>query len=144
MKDLFLIDTYIRNGTHKSTVAYACIPTREMADKIKKKIDEANKNCDVNTYTDIYPVKLYENESEVPILQNKPKDLQERLVQCCIDYINETGDNEIQEVNFRVDSLQESAKSGDWQPCTDSFVALYTYVKDENGIETRKSIGEYQ
>jgi hypothetical protein len=54
--------------------------------------------------------------------------LQERLVQTCIDFINEYKDDEqvkeIQMVEFRANSLQESAKHGEWQPCTDSYCAL--------------------
>lgn len=48
------------------------------------------------------------------------RELQERLVQCCIDFINETGDKTIERVCFTADALQESAKHGFWQPCTDS------------------------
>lgn len=55
--------------------------------------------------------------------------LQERLVQTCIDFINEHKDDEqvqeIQMVEFRVDCLQESAKHDEWQPCTDSYCALH-------------------
>lgn len=55
--------------------------------------------------------------------------LQERLVQTCIDFINEYKDDEqvkeIQMVEFRADCLQESAKHGKWQPCTDSHCAVY-------------------
>jgi hypothetical protein len=55
--------------------------------------------------------------------------LQERLVQTCIDFINEHKDDdqvkEIQMVEFRADCLQESAKHDEWQPCTDSYCSLY-------------------
>ena len=55
--------------------------------------------------------------------------LQERLVQTCIDFINEYKDDEqvrqIERVEFSVDCLQESAKHGEWQPCTDSYCSLY-------------------
>ena len=55
--------------------------------------------------------------------------LQERLVQTCIDFINEHKDDEqvkeIQTIEFRADCLQESAKHGEWQPCTDSYCAVY-------------------
>lgn len=55
--------------------------------------------------------------------------LQERLVQTCIDFINEYKDDEqvkeIQIVEFTADCLQESAKHGSWQPCTDSYCELY-------------------
>ena len=55
--------------------------------------------------------------------------LQERLVQTCIDFINEYKDDEqvkeIQMVEFRADCLQESAKHGEWRPDTDSYCSLY-------------------
>jgi hypothetical protein len=54
--------------------------------------------------------------------------LQERLVQTCIDFINEHKDDEqvkeIQIVEFKVDGLQFSAKEGSWQPDTDSSCVL--------------------
>ena len=52
------------------------------------------------------------------------RQLQERLVQCCIDFINETGDKEIQRVCFTADMLQESASFGSWHACTDSTSEL--------------------
>ena len=55
--------------------------------------------------------------------------LHKRLVQTCIDFINEYKDDEqvkeIQMVEFNVDNLQESAKYGEWQPCTDSYCSLH-------------------
>lgn len=54
--------------------------------------------------------------------------LQERLVQTCIDFINEYKDDEqvkeIQIVEFNVDGLQFSAKEGSWQADTDSSCIL--------------------
>ena len=61
--------------------------------------------------------------------------LQERLVQTCIDFINEHKDDEqvkqIEIVAFNVDNLQESAKHNKWHPCTDSYCALHG-VKTES------------
>lgn len=55
--------------------------------------------------------------------------LQERLVQTCIDFINEHKDDEqvkeIEIVEFTADNLQESAKHGEWQPGTDSYCSLH-------------------
>ena len=54
--------------------------------------------------------------------------LQERLVQTCIDFINEHKDDEqvkeIEIVEFTVDNLQTSAKVGSWQSETISHCAL--------------------
>lgn len=66
--------------------------------------------------------------------------LQERLVQTCIDFINEHKDDkqvkEIEMVEFNVDNLQESAKHGEWQACTDSYCSLYSASTESwNGFD---------
>lgn len=61
--------------------------------------------------------------------------LQERLVQTCIDFINEHKDDklvkEIQMVEFTADNLQESAESNAWLSGTDSYCGLHG-VKSES------------
>jgi len=52
------------------------------------------------------------------------KELQDLLVQTCIDYINEKGLTDIYSVYFSADSLAESAIWESWQPCTDSFISV--------------------
>jgi len=67
--------------------------------------------------------------------QNKlARGLQDRLVQCCINYIKETGDTNIDRVIFTADALQESSKYGSWQACTDSTCELEKLTDD--GYET--------
>ena len=67
--------------------------------------------------------------------QNKlARELQNRLIQCCIDYIRETGDANIDRVIFTADALQESSKYGSWQACTDSTCELEKLTSD--GYET--------
>ena len=55
--------------------------------------------------------------------------LQERLVQTCIDFINEhKNDEQVKEIHmveFRADNLQESDKHSEWQPDTDGYCSLY-------------------
>ena len=64
--------------------------------------------------------------------------LQERLVQTCIDFINEHKDNEqvkeIEIVEFNVDGLQFSVKEESWQPDTDSSCILQGRRIIENGL----------
>lgn len=64
--------------------------------------------------------------------------LQERLIQTCIDFINEYKDDEqtkeIQVVEFKVDGLQFSAKEGSWQPDTDSSCILQGRRILKNGL----------
>jgi hypothetical protein len=52
------------------------------------------------------------------------RELQDRLVQTCIDFINEKGLTDIYDVSFNADSLAESAEYGSWQPCTDSYIKV--------------------
>lgn len=71
--------------------------------------------------------------------------LQERLVQTCIDFINEYKDDEqvkeIQMIEFRVDSLQESAKHGEWRPESDSWCNLFGTHKLSDGLLSNYLIG---
>ena len=66
------------------------------------------------------------------------KELQERLVQTCIDFVNEKGIDYLWAVYFRADSINESARFGEWTPATDSYIQIESC--DEDG---RKTIGEY-
>lgn len=52
------------------------------------------------------------------------KELQEILVQTCIDYINKNGLTDIYSVSFSADDLSTSAEYGSWQPCTDSHIKV--------------------
>lgn len=79
-------------------------------------------------------IKNREQLLAVPNQNKLAKELQERLVQCCIDYIKETGDTNIDRVIFTVDALQESSKYGSWQACTDSTCELEKST--DNGYET--------
>ena len=64
-------------------------------------------------------------------------ELQYILVQTVIDFINERGLKDIEEVAFGADSLQSSAKYGEWTPSTDSSITVY-------GYEQEKSSGRFQ
>ena len=79
------------------------------------------------------------------------KELQEILVQTCIDYINKNGLTDIYSVSFNADSLAESAEYGSWQCCTDSYIRIdgirAQRRKRKNGeideFPYRYTIGEY-
>ena len=64
-------------------------------------------------------------------------ELQEILVQTCIDYINANNLDDIDEVSFSVDSLGYSAKHGEWTPSTDSHIRVVGIQDD-----VRRKIGE--
>lgn len=71
------------------------------------------------------------------------KELQERMVQLCIDFLTEYELDDIQEVKFSADMLQESKKYGEWTSATDSFIDVYGFQANEHGLEERRIIGEY-
>lgn len=70
-------------------------------------------------------------------------ELQEKLMQVCIDFINENGIDNLDEINFSADMLQESAKYGEWSPCTDSSIAAWSVETDEHGFPKRTLIQDY-
>ncbi len=71
------------------------------------------------------------------------RELQERLVQTCIDFINEKGVDDIWGVEFNADDLQSSAKVGKWVPFTDSYLCLEGITDgDKDNLPKRYTIGE--
>lgn len=70
---------------------------------------------------------------------NPAYELQKRLIQCCIDFIQETENTEIDEVLFNVDNLQVSAEHGSWHPGTDSACTINGY-NEKGTYEIAKSI----
>ena len=66
------------------------------------------------------------------------KELQELLVQCCIDYFNTHENKDVEEICFTIDSLQASIENKKWHPYSDSYISL-------NGIsdDGRVTLAEY-
>lgn len=79
-------------------------------------------------------IKEWEENPNVERLEDKPKlnltkrehtkELQEILVQTCIDYIKEHGLKDIDAVYFSFDGAQESVEYGEWCPSSDSSITL--------------------
>lgn len=70
-------------------------------------------------------------------------DLHFLLVETIIDFIKERQLKEVEEIVFRVDSLQESVKHGSWHPSTDSSLVLYGYkVNGNKTLPSREIIDE--
>lgn len=113
---------------------------------IHEKIMEEFEKLSQDQKDRIVKQRLERNEQELKDIEkrnqllNNPEsnklasELQDRLVQCCIDFINEKGNLTIDRVSFSVDALQESSKYGSWQPCTDSTCELEKLTED--GYET--------
>lgn len=68
--------------------------------------------------------------------------LQDILVQTCIDFINEQKLKDVDAVYFSADSLQTSAKYNKWTPDTDSFLTLEGMEKSDKdgGFYVRRFI----
>lgn len=66
------------------------------------------------------------------------KELQQILVQACVDFFIEHPDKEVESVCFSFDSLQESVENKKWHPYSDSYISL-------NGIsdDGRVTLAEY-
>ena len=92
-------------------------------------------------------------DSPIPGITQKEhiKELQEILVQTCIDYINKHGLTDVYSVSFNADELAYSAKYGKWQPATDSYIKIegirFQNHRRKNGeifqMPYRYIIGEY-
>ena len=66
------------------------------------------------------------------------KELQEILVQTCIDYIKRNNLTDIGEAQFKVDGIQEGVEFGEWTPGMDSHICVMGLQDGE-----RRIIGEY-
>ena len=68
--------------------------------------------------------------------KEKAAELQRRLVDCCVNFIIDSGDIDIDMVTFRADNLQESAQFGSWHPATDSYIGIYGVDEDDDGTKS--------
>ena len=75
------------------------------------------------------------------------RELLDILVQTTIDFIMERGLKDIDSVGFGADSLQESARFGEWTPATDASIHVYGMgyetSKDGTKYAVEKKIGDY-
>ena len=97
----------------------------ERKETLKKEREEYNKR---------YLEKKESKNKTTDVLIAK---LQDRLVQCCIDFINENNLGDLERVDFNVDGLQISSEFGEWSPATDSFISGSEFV-EENGYLVMK------
>ena len=145
------------------------IGPRPKRDKDVKKILDKKKDFSIKEYTDADRVleeykKLSKEDKrnfEIGLQALKPEnlepysnpvttedqlsELQDILVQVCINYININGLTDIDEITFSADSLQRSAHFGKWVPATDSYIRAVGYEETNNGESNyfkRKKIGD--
>ena len=145
------------------------IGPRPKRDKGVKKILDKKKDFNIKEYTDADRVleeykKLSKEDKrnfeigrqalnlENPEPYSNPvttedqlSELQDILVQVCINYININGLTDIDEITFSADSLQRSAHFGKWVPATDSYIRAVGYEEINDGKNNycvRKKIGD--
>lgn len=102
----------------------------ERKETLKKEREEYNKR---------YLEKKESKNKTTDILIAK---LQDRLIQCCIDFINENNLGDLERVDFTADGLQISSEFGKWSPATDSFISGSEFV-EENGYLVMKDFVKY-
>lgn len=114
-------------------------------------------NCPMTWEVDPVTVRIIKHDDlpkyENPVTTtNDIKELQEKLVQTCIDFIKEKNLTDIDMVRFNVDGLTGNAiEFGEWVPAMDSYIGVEglqedTYIGKSGNPYTfrvRKFIGEY-
>ena len=145
------------------------IGPRPKRDKDVKKILDKKKDFSIKEYADADKVleeykKLSKEDKrnfEIGLAALKPEnlepysnpvttegqlsELQDILVQVCINYININGLTDIDEITFSADSLQRTAHVGKWVPATDSYIRAVGYEEINDGKNNycvRKKIGD--
>lgn len=72
------------------------------------------------------------------------KELQQRLVQTCIDFVRTRNLTDIDAVRFNVDGLEDAINFQEWTPGMDSYIGVEGLQKEEGkDYRVRKEIGEY-
>lgn len=113
-------------------------------------------NCPMTWEVDPATVRIIKHD-DLPKYMNPVtttdniKELQQRLVQTCIDFIKEKNLTDIDAVRFNVDGLEDSIEFGEWTPGMDSYIGVEG-LQDESYLDrfgesysyrVRKFIGEY-
>ena len=71
MKKIFTLTTSLMSGSVTMHTGSSSFATRELAEKAKAAVDKSNKDsAPFTVYSSIVESELYENENEVPILNN--------------------------------------------------------------------------
>ena len=112
-------------------------------EEYKKLSKEGKRNFEIGLQA-LKPENL-EPYSNPVTTEDQLSELQDILVQVCINYININGLTDIDEITFSADSLQRSAHFGKWVPATDSYIRAVGYEEINDGKNNycvRKKIGD--
>lgn len=114
-------------------------------------------NCPMKWEVDPVTVRIIKHD-DLPKYENQItttndiKELQQKLVQTCIDFVKEKNLTDIDAVRFNVDGLERNAiEFGEWVAAMDSYIGVEglqedTYIGKSGNPYTfrvRKFIGEY-
>ena len=106
-------------------------------------------NCPMKWEVDPATVRIIRHD-DLPKYKNQIttandiKELQQRLVQTCIDFVKEKNLTDIDAVRFSVDGLEGNAiEFGEWTPCMDSYIGVEGLQEEDKDYRVRKEIGEY-
>jgi hypothetical protein len=114
-------------------------------------------NCPMTWEVDPETVRIIRHDDlpkyENPVTTTEDiKELQQRLVRTCIDFVRTRNLTDIDAVRFNVDGLEDSIAFCEWTPCMDSYIGVEglqeeTHIgksgKSYKSHRVRKFIGEY-
>lgn len=106
-------------------------------------------NCPMTWEVDPVTVRIIKHD-DLPKYENPVtttddiKELQQRLVQTCIDFVRTRNLTDIDAVRFNVDGLEDAINFREWTPGMDSYIGVEG-LQEEKGKDyrVRKEIGEY-
>lgn len=71
MFKIFALSTKVLNGTVTLTTSICGFTTKKLAENARDAVNEANKDACYRIINDIIEIEVFENEEEVPILNQK-------------------------------------------------------------------------
>lgn len=106
-------------------------------------------NCPMIWEVDPVTVRIIKHD-DLPKYENPVtttddiKELQQRLVHTCIDFVRTRNLTDIDAVRFNVDGLEDAINFREWTPGMDSYIGVEG-LQEEKGKDyrVRKKIGEY-
>lgn len=104
------------------------IPRKEL---MRIRNDE-NTNPSIRLLADdlIYQIDRHEPTPMDPELKEPASELQQRLMQCTIDFFREKGIDDVWAVAWGADDLISSVEEGKWVPYSDSSIAFERRTSD--------------
>ena len=104
------------------------IPKKEL---MRIRNDE-NTNPSIRLLADdlIYQIDRYEPTPMDPEMKEPASELQQRLMQCTIDFFREKGIDDVWSVAWDADDLITSVEEGKWVPYSDSSITLERLTSD--------------